>query len=187
MAQEWRVIADHPDYEVSNIGNVRSNKNTFVKILKPGFNRKGYKQVNLCSGGKYKTVSVHRLVALAFVEQVGGKLEVDHIDRDKTNNNVENLRWADRFDQTRNTCRYRADIEETDPKLRRAIFKKEYREANIEKVKEWEKRYRRDNKEQIRANKLEKIQCECGVFVVRCSIARHRKLQKHIKLMENQN
>ena len=146
MAEQWRPIAGYDMYEVSNMGNVRKTyKNGKVKILKqPDSN--GYKQVNLYSNGNVKNFRVHRLVAFAFIEQVGGKLEVDHIDRNPFNNNVNNLRWADRKDQCINTSRYRADIEETDPKLRKFIVDKEYREANKEKIAKQRKEYRERKK-----------------------------------------
>jgi hypothetical protein len=41
-------------------------------------------------------------VALAFIPRIEGKPEVDHIDRNKNNNHVSNLRWADRFEQAQN-------------------------------------------------------------------------------------
>jgi len=165
--EEWRPIANYPDYEVSNIGNVRSNKNGKVKLLKPQNDRYGYKRVCLSSNRNRKIIKVHRLVAFAFIEQVGGKLTVDHIDRDRSNNNIENLRWADRYDQSINTRRYRADILETDPKLRQAIIKKEYQEAN-------------------RAKASEKIICECGASVSRRNISAHRKTDRHLKLMRGE-
>jgi hypothetical protein len=83
QVEEWRVIADYPDYEVSNVGNVRSNKNGKVRILKPSANNKGYKHVVLHLNGNAKTFKVHRLVAMTFIELVAGKLTVDHIDRVK--------------------------------------------------------------------------------------------------------
>ena len=170
--EEWRPIANYDMYEVSNIGNVRKTyKNGKIKILKPG-DRKGYKKVDLSSNGNKKTFYLHRLVAFAFIELVAGKLTVDHIDRNPDNNNVENLRWADQKDQHRNTCKYRADVEEQDPKLRQAILSKEHYEAN---------------KAVINAKHREKIQCECGASVSYGNISNHRKTGKHLKLMANQN
>jgi hypothetical protein len=173
MAEEWRPIANYNMYEVSNMGNVRRTyKNGNVMILKPCTN-KGYKQVILSSNGNVKNFRVHRLVAFAFIEQVGGKLTVDHIDRDRSNNNINNLRWADYKEQSINTRNYRTDILETDPKLRQAIFHKEYNRAN---------------KETINAKKREQMTCECGASVSRSNILRHRNTsKKHIKFIEDQN
>jgi len=184
--EEWRVVADYPDYEVSNIGNVRRTyKNGNVKILKLQNDRYGYKRVCLSSNGNVKTFSVHRLVALAFIELVAGKLTVDHIDRDKSNNNINNLRWADMKEQTHNTRRYRADILETDPKLRHAIFDKEYHEANKETLNAKNREYREANKEQLKEKAREKINCECGASISRANISTHRKTDKHTKRFLN--
>ena len=82
------------------------------------------------------------------------------------------------------------------------VREREYREANKEqiKVKAREhyrankeainakmREYKEANKEAINAKRAEKIQCECGASVSRCNISKHRKTDKHIKLMEDQN
>jgi hypothetical protein len=54
----------------------------------------GYKRINLSKNGKLKTFKVHRLVGIAFLENVDEKQFIDHIDENKANNNVKNLRWA---------------------------------------------------------------------------------------------
>lgn len=63
------------------------------KYLCPQLN-KGYLNVKLHKDNKEKTFSIHRLVALAFIENPYNKREVNHIDEDKTNNNVWNLEWV---------------------------------------------------------------------------------------------
>jgi hypothetical protein len=176
QVEQWRPIADYDMYEISNLGNVRKTyKNGKVKILKPSVTGKGYLHVCLYSNGNGKSFRVHRLVAMAFIEQVGGKLTVDHIDRDRSNNNVENLRFADMKEQCINRITYRTDIEETDPKLRKvirtSINNKEYHNANREKINE----YRR-----------QKILCECGAYSTRCNMKRHRTSNLHLKAM-NEN
>jgi len=187
MAEEWRVVAGYDMYEVSNIGNVRRTyKNGKVKILKLHDNGKGYKEVKLYSNRNRKAFKVHRLVAIAFIELVAGKLTVDHIDRDRSNNDVNNLRWADMKEQSINTRNYREDILETDPKLRLAIFHKEYREANREQINAKKREYHAANKEKANAKAREKIQCECGVSVSRVNISTHKKTNKHTKrLLDN--
>lgn len=54
----------------------------------------GYKVVSLAKNGKYKKHRVHRLVAIAFVENIDNKPHVNHLDEDRTNNNSDNLEWV---------------------------------------------------------------------------------------------
>lgn len=91
----WKDIEGYEDlYEVSDEGNVR-NKNT-GRILKPNKTHKGYLYVNLCKDGISKHKLIHRLVAQAFIPNPLNLLEVNHIDENKTNNNVENLEFCSR-------------------------------------------------------------------------------------------
>ena len=66
---------------------------------------------------------------------------------------------------------------------------KEYRENNKEKIKEQVKEYgkewRENNREHIRQHACEKITCDCGCQIRRCNLARHKKSNRHIKLMQN--
>lgn len=78
-------------YLVSNEGNVRGPSGT---ILKPNL-RHGYKVVYITiSHSKKKTIPVHKIVALTFVPNKENKPEIDHINGNKTDNRVENLRWV---------------------------------------------------------------------------------------------
>ena len=89
----WKDIEGYEDlYEVSDEGNVR-NKIT-GRILKAGKNNIGYVQVKLCKDGIGKSYRIHRLVAKAFIPNPDNKPEVDHIDENKLNNSVDNLRWV---------------------------------------------------------------------------------------------
>lgn len=68
---------------------------TTGRFLKPEVTKKGYLRVDLYDEyGKRKHVKVHRLVALSFIENPDGKPQVDHIDGNKQNNSVTNLRWC---------------------------------------------------------------------------------------------
>lgn len=99
--ETWRSIAGYEGlYEVSNLGRVRSLKFGKTKILKPGSAGKGYLFVNLYRDGIRKTALVHRLVAEVFIPNTLNLKTVNHIDEDKTNNDVLNLEWMTSKDNT---------------------------------------------------------------------------------------
>lgn len=80
-------------YQVSNKGRVWSVVSQ--KYLKPWIMSSGYKQVIfMCKNGKRKNELIHRLVALAFIDNPTGLPQVNHIDENKQNNCVENLEWC---------------------------------------------------------------------------------------------
>ena len=96
MDEVWKNIAVYGTvYQVSNQGRVRSNMFSRPKIMKPVI-RANYESVGLRENGYQRTFLVHRLVALAFVPNPDGKLEVNHIDGDKRNNHFSNLEWCTR-------------------------------------------------------------------------------------------
>jgi hypothetical protein len=106
--EDWRPITDFPDYEVSNQGNVRSKYSGNWKVLtqyKDNHIGGNYCLVMIYNKTKRKTIRVHRLVAQAFVPNPENKPEIDHIDRNRQNNNVENLRWATKSENMLNTKR----------------------------------------------------------------------------------
>lgn len=94
--ERWLTIEEHPNYEVSNYGNVR-NKQT-GHLLKPMLNREGgYYRVYLDKQHCY----VHRLVADAFFDGNHEKMDVNHIDGNRLNNNLTNLEWCSRKENIR--------------------------------------------------------------------------------------
>jgi hypothetical protein len=103
MQEIWKsFIEGH--YDVSSFGNVRSvdkkvDFNGTIATrrgiqLKPTLNSKGYYTVILCIDSKRKTVYVHRMVAIAFLENNLNKPQVNHKDGNPLNNNLTNLEWC---------------------------------------------------------------------------------------------
>ena len=84
-------IKGFEDYQITDNGLVWSKKRNV--FLKPSLSA-GYNHVILCNDGKQKTFLVHRLVAEAFIPNPENKPCVDHINGDRTDNSVENLRWV---------------------------------------------------------------------------------------------
>jgi len=94
MEEIWKDVKGYEGlYKVSNFGRVKSLKYGRERILKTG---KGsyYLTVSLYFDNKLKTAKVHRLVAMAFIENPDNKPFVNHLDEDKYNNNVNNLEWV---------------------------------------------------------------------------------------------
>jgi hypothetical protein len=98
--EEYRIINNFENYEVSNLGNVRNIKTK--KILKTDI-KNGYKYITLMKDLKNCKNYNHRLVALTFIDNPENKLHVDHIDNDRLNNNVINLRFATSQENNRNS------------------------------------------------------------------------------------
>ena len=104
MNEIWKPVPNHPQYEVSNQGRVRSNHSGewVIKQPQPNQGKYGtYNRIALWEGGKRKRYYVHRLVAQVFIEGYGtldskGKPrnEVNHLNFDTMDNWVENLEWC---------------------------------------------------------------------------------------------
>lgn len=108
MTEEFRQIAgiDSNQYFVSNYGNVKSYvRSANGNLLKPHDNG-GYLYVSLpklddSGTRKYRDIGIHRLVALAFLDNPENKPQVNHIDGNKQNNCVSNLEWVTSLENNR--------------------------------------------------------------------------------------
>lgn len=96
---EWRQLAEFPDYEISETGSIRRLTDSACArrgyILKPKVDRYGYLTVRPFYNGAGQYVTVHRLVALAFLgDPPTPEHQVAHFDGNQQNNHFTNLRWA---------------------------------------------------------------------------------------------
>lgn len=107
----WKDVKGYEGiYQVSNFGRVKvmdryivrkkmskSENSYFVKgkILSPGLDSvTGYYGIKLCKNGVKESFKIHKLVAIAFIENPFGKKYINHINSVRTDNNVSNLEWV---------------------------------------------------------------------------------------------
>lgn len=132
MEEIWKPIG-YEGYEVSNLGRVKSYKYDKIngKIMKPYKNTKGYLQIDLQLDGRKREnrvhLSVHRLVAIAFIPNPDNLPQVNHKDEDKINNCVDNLEWC----TNDYNAHYGTHIERVAEKIRVPIYSVD-KQGNIE-------------------------------------------------------
>lgn len=138
MEEIWKDILGYEGYyQISNKGNVRSVDRTFIrksgksftvrgKMRKVRLNNCGYCYIVLCKGGNKKPFYIHRLVASHFLQLNDSKMEVDHINTIKTDNNVDNLRWVSKRENANNPLTIKhlreAQIESCQNNKKRVLF-----------------------------------------------------------------
>lgn len=92
MEEIWKDVENYNGiYQISSFGNLKTLRtNTLIKQEM----NKGYFEANLCKNGKVQHVRIHRLVAQAFIPNPLNKPHINHIDGNKSNNNINNLEWC---------------------------------------------------------------------------------------------
>jgi hypothetical protein len=104
---EWREIPSFPNYEASNTGLIRRAKNGEVLKQRDIDINRPYQIVSLFYNKKKYTKKVSRLIWEAFNDCACG-MTIDHIDQNKTNNNLSNLRCISIADNHKNRTIYKS-------------------------------------------------------------------------------
>ena len=93
-------VVGYENYLIYPDGKVQ-NKNT-KRYLKQSDNGWGYYRINLWKDGNHKKYLIHRLLAIHYIPNPDNKPCVDHINRDKKDNRIENLRWVTHCENSQN-------------------------------------------------------------------------------------
>lgn len=100
--EKWRPVNDYEGlYEISNHGRFKSlHKRNKGRILATSL-RTGYPSVKLSKNGREQQKRIHRLLAEAWIDNPEQKPWVDHIDGNKLNHSLSNLRWVTKIENRR--------------------------------------------------------------------------------------
>ena len=93
-------IEGYNNYLIYEDGRVQNKK---TKRYLSACDNNGYLQVGLCQNRRHKNYKIHRLIAEHYIANPDNRKEVDHINRNKKDNTIENLRWVTRSENTLNT------------------------------------------------------------------------------------
>ena len=208
MENEFEKIIGFENYSINRNGVVL---NRCARELTHCTTAAGYTKYTLYEndGKTSRKCSLHRLLAINFIPNPENKPTIDHIDRNKQNNNLSNLRWATHKEQANNMTtnivlaegqtknEYKCDRVNANRLKNNEIFKakdKAYYEANKEKIQAKRKEKFIENEEENKAaasaralanyskrrdELLAKIDCECGGKYCFQSKARHFQSERH--------
>lgn len=156
----WKPINENPVYLVSNYGRVKTidhpiwcKKNNSYSIRKGRFciptnnNSKRYWRVGVQINNKQKHLTIHRLVAEAFIPNPNNLPQINHIDGNKNNNNVSNLEWCD------NTYNQRHAYQNGLKDITKMSEHSSFRKLTIEQVKFIKEEYNKIDTS-VRGNKM---------------------------------
>lgn len=128
----WKSIDKYPNYKINNIGEIYSNM--LKRNLKLVPRKDGYVRVTLYNNEGKKRYYVHVLVATIFLENPNHLPEVDHKDCNRSNNNVNNLKWVTRKENL-DRC-FKLYHHRCNPKKIKAINVKTYQEIIFNSTRE---------------------------------------------------
>lgn len=93
-----KEIKNFPGYTITDDGKVISYKFKEPRVMKTWYQKSGYENIKLCKNNVTYHFLIHRLVAEAFIPNPNNLPEVNHKDKNRQNNRVENLEWSNRVD-----------------------------------------------------------------------------------------
>ena len=162
---EMKTIPNYPGYSITRDGKLYSRKRSKVgRFLTTSVDRRGYKIVDVVfDDGKKHKIPIHRLVALAYLPNPENKLCVDHINRVRIDNRVENLRWATYKENSDNTVVPRGCVSFSKQKNEKKLWRYSW-SANC--IRQW--KYFK-TKQEAEAYRI-------IVYQLRCAIRRRRGL-----------
>lgn len=123
----WKEHPIYTNYEASNFGNIRSlnyNKTGKTKEIKQCLHTGGYPYFTVCVDGKSKKILSHRFIWECWNNLIPEGLEIDHIDTDRTNNSLSNLRQGTPKENSNNviSCKHRSEILTNNKKLSKTVL-----------------------------------------------------------------
>lgn len=130
----WREIPGYPNVLASNLGRVKRIYKNSEHLIKGSVNRHGYVVTTLYADGKHQ--QIHRLVALAWIDNPDRKPFIDHINGVRTDNHPDNLRWVTNkenmsFEPARRNLAEAAKICSPNILLKRKVYNRSNSEREI--------------------------------------------------------
>ena len=100
-------LKDYLNYFITESGDVYSDKFDKMRKMKLSVDGRGYLEIQITNKGKRYTKFIHKILAETFINNPDDKKCVDHIDRNKLNNNLNNLRWVTISENMRNQTKHK--------------------------------------------------------------------------------
>lgn len=101
-----KKIKEFPNYYVTDKGEIYNSVTNIYKAIQTNY-KNGYQSVILYDNNRYKRLYIHRLVALAYLDNPLNKEEVNHINGNKSDNRIENLEWVTKSENNLHSWRTR--------------------------------------------------------------------------------
>ena len=172
MTEVWKDIQGYEGlYKISNFGNIKSKSGIFKKQF---ISFKGYLRIKLSNNGEYKSYTVSRLVATAFIPNPENKPEVNHIDGNKLNNNISNLEWTTKSENAIHA--FKNGLRKTNFKPKRGVINN-FSKLTEEDVKYIRKNYIKHNGKSSNSRELANL---FNVTIVNINHIVNRKTWKYI-------